>query len=178
MKDRTDLTILDLAAASQNTVSFITEQGHSLFSQDLLMDLDQCFGEGAASWEAQEDPAAVEAFVHSSLDFPEAHFDGALLWESLEHLRPNLMELVIERLHYVMKPGGLMLAVFQAEPAKDPVPIYSNRIQNSRTIQMLPRGSRNVQHFPARNLERMFHDFAAVKFFLARDGLRELLIKR
>ena len=44
---------------------------------------------------------------------------------------------------------------------------------------MSPREERRpVQYFNNRHLEKIFQEFASVKFFLTRDNLREVIVKR
>jgi len=59
------------------------------------------------------------------------------------------------------------------------VPLYQHRIQDSKTLLLTPRGAcRQVQHHNNRSLERMFERAHSLKFFLTRDHLREVIIKR
>src|ERR1700730_17751414 len=44
LEERPGLSILDLAGASQATISFLTNYGHRLYSDDFIHQLDQCFG--------------------------------------------------------------------------------------------------------------------------------------
>jgi len=175
---RAGLKILDLAGASQSTISFVTGQGHSLYSEDFMMQLEECFGEGGFN-ENQADPVSAERFLQGALGFPPDGFDGALVWDVLENLGSGLLMRVVARLHAILRPGASLLALFHAEEQKAPAPAFSYRIQDRRTILMTPRGARRpVQFFNNRNLERLFQDFQSVKFFLTRDALREVIVKR
>jgi hypothetical protein len=59
------------------------------------------------------------------------------------------------------------------------VPSYSFRIHGHRTIQLASRGRRQpAQFFNNRSLEKLFQDFQSVKFFLTRDHLREVIVRR
>jgi hypothetical protein len=178
LEERPGLSVLDLAAASQNTITFITGQGHRLCSDDFLLQLDTCFGQGD-NVENQSDPFRVEDFLRGSFDFPDESFDGALIWDHLEYLSGPLLARVINRLHAVMRPGAVLLAMFHAQEHKQPIPSYSYRIQDRRTVQMTPRGSRKpASFFNNRNLEKLFENFGSVKFFLTRDALREVIVRR
>ena len=55
------MAILDLAGANQSTVSFITNYGHRLYSDDFLRQLDYCFGQGDF-YENQSNPRAVDCW--------------------------------------------------------------------------------------------------------------------
>jgi ubiquinone/menaquinone biosynthesis C-methylase UbiE len=178
LEERPGLSILDLAGASQATVSFLTNYGHRLYSDDFLHQLDQCFGEGDF-YENQANPLKAGRFLESVVEFPEASFDGALVWDTLQFLNPALLETVVGRLHRVLKPGCSLLAFFHAEERAETIPSYSYRISDHRTILLAPRGRRKpAQFFNNRSLERLFQDFASVKFFLTRDHLREVIVRR
>src|SRR5579864_9212551 len=45
IRGQVGLSILDLAGASQENVSFITNLGHSLYSEDFVRGLDDTFGQ-------------------------------------------------------------------------------------------------------------------------------------
>jgi len=172
------MAILDLAGANQGTVSFITNYGHRLYSDDFLLQLDQCFGQGDF-YENQSNPRAVDAFLRAALDFPEQAFDGALVWDVLEFLSPSLLSVVVNRLYGMLRPGSCLLAVFHNEERAETVPSYSFRIHDHHTIQLATRGRRQpAQFFNNRSLEKLFQDFQSVKFFLTRDHLREVIVRR
>lgn len=172
------MAILDLAGVNQGTVSFVTNFGHRLYADDFLRQLDQCFGQGDF-YENQTNPRAVEAFLRTALDFPEGSFDGALVWDVLEYLAPPLLAVVVQRLRGMLRPGSCLLALFHSEERSESVPSYSFRIHDHRTIQLASRGRRQpAQFFNNRSLERLFQDFESVKFFLTRDHLREVIVRR
>lgn len=172
------MSILDLAGANQNTITFITNLGHRIYSDDFLLQLDHCFGSGDM-FENQSDPATAAKFLDSALNFPDNHFDGALLWDSLQFLAPPLLDAVIKRLHRTLRPGSYLFAIFHAEERVTAVQAYSYRISDHRTILMTPRGQRRpAQFFNNRGLEKLFQEFESVKFFLTRDHLREVIVRR
>jgi hypothetical protein len=178
LEERPGLSILDLAGANQATVSFITNYGHRLYSDDFLHQLDQCFGDGDF-YENQANPRKVAGFLDSALSFPNLRFDGALVWDSLQFLSPSLLQAVVERLHRVLRPGACLLAFFNAEERAEIIPTYSYRISDHRQITLIARGNRPpAQFFNNRSLEKLFQDFESVKFFLTRDHLREVIARR
>ena len=65
------MAILDLAGANQSTVSFITNYGHRLYSDDFLHQLDQCFGQGDFYENQIQSSRHREEFLRTALDFPE-----------------------------------------------------------------------------------------------------------
>ncbi len=172
------LSVLDLAGASQANISFITNLGHRLSSDDVLATIEQCFGKGD-DLELQQVPANCQRFLDQSLNFPDQSFDAALVWDALQFLTSPLLEQTVDRLLRIMRPGGLILAFFHADQKASQVPIHHYRIQDQKTLLLTPRGDfRQVQYFNNRALERMFEKAHSVKFFLTRDHLREVIIRR
>jgi hypothetical protein len=172
----TGLTLLDLGGATQENVSFITDLGHRLYSENFLRILNETSGEkGVAD---QSNPGLIEYFLRQSLDYPEGHFDGVLVWDVLEYLAPAMLTAVIERLHKVVRPGSCLLAFFHADDKLEAVPHYTFRIQDVKNLQVLQQGMRKpVQLFNNRSLERLFSRSESVKFFLTKDRLREVVVK-
>jgi SAM-dependent methyltransferase len=170
------LTLLDLGGATQQNVSFITDLGHRLYSEDFLQILNETSGsDGLAD---QSNPGRIEYFLRQSLDYPEGHFDGVLIWDVLEYLAPAMLAAVIERLHKVVRPGSYLLAFFHADDKLEAVPYYTFRIQDVKNLQVLQQGMRKpVQLFNNRSLERLFSRSDSVKFFLTKDRLREVVVR-
>jgi hypothetical protein len=172
------LRLFDFSGVSQANVGFITNLGCKLYSEDMLQTLDLAFGEGGY-YENQSRPERVDEFLEQSLNFPNEHFDGVLLWDVLEFLAPPLLKAAIDRLRRIVRPGSYLLAMFHAEERAGSVPVYSYRISDSKTLLLSPRGARQpAQFFNNRAVENLFQGFESVKFFLTRDSLREVIIKR
>ena len=179
ISDQPELSILDLAGATQANVSFITSLGHRLYSDDILRSMDDAFGRESDFIANQSDPQRVEQFLAETMNFPEGKFDGALVWDTLQFLAPPVLQLTIERLFRILRPQACLLAFFHAEEKANVIPVYSYRIVDSKTLSLTPRGQRKpAQFFNNRSLEKLFHQFSSVKFFLARDHLREVIVKR
>jgi hypothetical protein len=178
LRDRPSLNILDFAGASQANVSFITSMGHRLASQDFVRALELTFGDKDL-FENQSDPQRLDQFVMENLNFTADEFDGALVWDGLQFLSPHLLQIAVDRLHETLRPDAYLLAFFYADERARELPLYSYRIGNERTLQLAPRGFRKpAQVFNNRALEKLFHRFQSVKFFLARDSLREIIVRR
>jgi SAM-dependent methyltransferase len=185
LEERPGMSILDFAGASQATVSFVTNYGHRLYSDDFMRQLEQVFGSasggtnGANSVENQANPALVADFFNLALNFEDASFDGALVWDSLQFLASPLLQTVVAKLHRMLRPGASLLALFHTEERIESVATFAYRIHDHRTIQMVSRANRRpAQIFNNRSLEKLFQDFQSVKFFLTRDRLREVIVRR
>ena len=180
LEERPGLSILDFAGGSQATVSFITGYGHRLYSDDFLRQLDLCFDNGPEDFfENQSNPLLISKFIEKALPFSEESFDGVLVWDSLQFLSAPLLLTVVTKLYRVLRPGASLLAMFHTEERIETIATYTYRIQDHRTIQMTALAQRKpAQIFSNRSLEKMFQDFHSVKFFLTRDRLREVIVKR
>src|SRR3982751_6493495 len=175
IRDQSGLTILDLGGATQQNVSFITNLGHRLYSEDFLQILQETFDEGASD---QSNTGRIDYFLRQALEYPEAHFDGVLIWDVLEYLPPALLTAVIERLHTIVRPKSYMLAFFHSDDKLDSAPHYTFRIQDVNMLQVSQHGTRRpAQLFNNRSLEKLFGRYESVKFFLTRERLREVIIK-
>ena len=92
---------------------------------------------------------------------------------------PALLNADVERLYEVMRPKSYLLAFFTANEKVTEVMSHSFRIGDSKTIVLTERGSRpTAQVFNNRNLEKLFGKFESVKFFLTRESLREVIVRR
>lgn len=178
LEERPGLSILDLAGANQATISFLTNYGHRVFSNDFVHQLDECFSNGDF-YENQSNPLMAGKFLDTALGFSDGIFDGVLVWDTLQFLSGPLLPTVVSKLYRVLRPGSAMLAFFHAEERIDSIPTYSYRIADHRTILLQSRGRRKpAQFFNNRSLEKLFQDFSSVKFFLTRDHLREVIVRR
>ena len=178
IRDESGLTILDAGGICQANVSFLTGLGHRLFSEDFLRTVDE-------SSHADDPPggpvqrAQIDSLVDRTLDFPIDNFDGALIWDTLQYLSRPLLLATVNRLHKILRPGAHLLAFFNAAERPVPVPVYDYRIQDAETLHLIARGERTpAETFNNRGIERLFERFEAVKFFLTRDHLREVIVKR
>jgi SAM-dependent methyltransferase len=178
LSDQTGLTILDLGGRSQANVAFITERGHRLFSVDFHNILDDTF-QGDNFFSNQNQPELVHYFLREALGFQSGQFDGILAWDCLEYLAPSLLNSTIDELARILRPNGYLLALFHSDEKAEVNPVYSYRISNHKTLMLSLRGTRPpVRYFNSRGLERLFEPFYSVKFFLTRDQLREVIVRR
>jgi hypothetical protein len=178
IQDRSGLNLLDFAGANQSNVSYITSMGHRLSSEDFVRSLELTFGQQELV-ENQANPQLVDQFLQENLGFPYDSFDGALLWDALQFLSPHLLQITVDRLFDTIRPDSYMLAFFHTDERAKQLPIYNYRISDHRNIVLQPRGWANCgQFFNNRAIEKIFHRYKSVKFFLTRDNLREVIVRR
>lgn len=176
IRGQSGLTILDLGGATQQNVTFITNLGHRLYSEDFLQILNETFGMDDTV--DQSNPGRIEYFLRQALDYPEGHFDGVLVWDVLEYMELPLLTAVVERLEKIVRKKSYMLSFFHSDDKLQAVPFYTFRIQDVNLLHVSQQGMhRPVQLFNNRSLEKLFGRFESVKFFLTKERLREVIVK-
>jgi SAM-dependent methyltransferase len=190
------LCVLDLGSTSPTNISFFTERTHKIYSEDLLVSST----DPALVTKDEEGKTVLDSrkFLADNLVYPAAHFDVVLCWNLPDYLDESLVRPVMGRLWSVLKPGGMLLAFFHTKDAGPDSPCYRFHIIGKDALEMqrivLKRESRrgptgavhtavndgfHLQRvFNNRHIETLFRDFASIKFFLARDNVREVLVVR
>jgi SAM-dependent methyltransferase len=189
------LCVLDLGATSPTNIRHFTERGHKIYSEDLLTasadpELITKDENGLPILDSRK-------FLAENLAYPAAQFDVILCWNLPDYLEESLVKPVVGRLWSVLKPGGMLLAFFHTRDAGPDSPYHRFHIVGTDTLQMQKieakrdarRGSGSMRSaipdsfplqrvFNNRHIETLFRDFASIKFFLARDNIREVLVVR
>jgi len=177
IRDTAGLNILDLSGASQENINFITNLGHRIYTENFLHIVDSTYqAEDSLSERALQDLG--NRVLQQCFDFPDHYFDGALVWDSLQHLKPPVLQIAVGGLFRVLRPNAYLFALFSAQERVQEMEACSYRIADSQTLLLASTGSRPVQFFSTRMLEKIFQQYQTVKFFLTRDHLREVLVKR
>jgi SAM-dependent methyltransferase len=186
-----NLCVLDLGSTSPTNIRRFTEHGHRIYSEDLLTastepDLLTTDEYGASALDSRK-------FLADNLVYPVAHFDVVLCWNLPDYLDESLVKPVVGRLWSVLKPGGMLLAYFHTRDAGPDSPCHRFHIVGPDILEMqkieLRRDARRgtaatsdsfqlQRVFNNRHIENLFRDFASIKFFLARDNIREVLVVR
>lgn len=176
IRDVVGLSVLDSAGASQDNIDFLIDLGHKVYTQDLVRSLDDAFGSDPAE---QTNPGRIQYFLKQNFDYPPETFDAILLWDALQFMSPALLNATVQRVYEVMRPKSYLLAFFTATERASEVPSYTFRIADNKTIVLGERDIRPPgQVFNNRNLEKLFGKFESVKFFLTRENLREVIVRR
>ncbi|MFZ0478485.1 MAG: methyltransferase domain-containing protein, partial [Terriglobales bacterium] len=183
------LCVLDVGATSANNISFLTGQGHKNYSEDLLRaSLDPALRSTDTSGNPVVD---TKKFLEENLLYSNGQFDIVLCWNLADYMEESLVKPTIERMWSVMKPGGLLLAFFHTRDAGSDSTCYRYHVTGNDMLEMqeiritIPgqpssekQSPRLQRVFNNRHVENLFRDFASIKFFLARDNIREVLVVR
>lgn len=191
LRSQEGLWVLDLGSTSASNIRSLTEMGHKVYSEDVLIaSTDPVLRSSDAEGKPVLDS---RRFLADNLVYDNAKFDCVLGWNLPDYLDESLVKPVIERLWSVMKPGAMLLAFFHTRDAGPDAPCYRYHIVNHETLEMTPvsahpelsrrpgrfvGGFRLQRVFANRHIENLFRDFASIKFFLARDNIREVLVVR
>lgn len=171
------LSVLDLGSTSPANITFLTELGTRVSTEDVLRackdpDYTVRGEEGAEKFDADK-------FLAENLSYPENQFDAVLFWDITDYLPESLVKPLVDRVHAVMKPHGLLLAVFHDKDAGPDTPFYRYHIAQPDSLEMEPKAGFRLQRiFQNRHVENLFVNFASRKFFLGRDNFREVIIVR
>ncbi|HWC20049.1 MAG TPA: hypothetical protein VG498_23750 [Terriglobales bacterium] len=176
LKGSEGLAILDLGPTSPANITHFTNLGHRVYNEDVLL----------ASQNPEyksKDPGSgglnVDKFLSENLVFRNVKFDAVLCWDIPDYLAEPLVKPMVERVASVLNPKGYLLAFFHTKDAGPDAPYYRYHINGAEVLR-LQRGPqfRLQRVFNNRHIENLFHDYASLKFFLARDNVREVLVMR
>lgn len=171
------LSILDLGPTSPQNIALLTGLGHRVFNEDVLLaSLDPAY---VAEGEDGAKQIKVSEFLRDNLSHTGQKFDAVLCWDIPDYLHESLVKVLVEKLAEIMKPGGVLLAYFHTKDAGPDAPYYRYHIAGKDQLS-LQRGPqfRLQRVFNNRHIENLFKGFSNIKFFLARDNVREVLVVR
>ncbi|MFY9562295.1 MAG: class I SAM-dependent methyltransferase [Terriglobales bacterium] len=178
------LCVLDLGSTSASNIRFLTAKGHKNYSEDLLQaSLDPALHVKDETGKLVPDS---KKFLEENLTYANGMFDVVLCWNLPDYMEESLVKPTVDRLWSVMKPGGLLLVFFHTRDAGPDAPCYRFHISGTDMLEMqevrLAAGDKHSPRlqrvFNNRHIENLFRDFASIKFFLARDAIREVLLVR
>lgn len=177
-------TLLDLGPAWQTTLSFFIERGFRVSSEDILREWKEFLTEEEAKLRQSQGeildsldvtPAGrAKRFLESNLQYPASSFDAVLLWDLLDYFEPMLAKQVVSSLTDVLRPGGIVFAMFHS---KKPEGFQRYRVVDSTNLQVIASPVLcNVQRvYQNREIQDLFSRYRTVKAFIGRDQLRESL---
>jgi SAM-dependent methyltransferase len=189
LKSQEGLCVLDMGATSASNIRFFTDKGHKSYSEDLLRSsLDPALRIPDGDEKSVID---TKKFLEENLVYGSGQFDVVLAWNLPDYMEESLVKPTIDRLWSVMKPGGFLLAFFHTREAGPDSTCYRFHVTDTDMLEMQEvkfaapgrpasekQSPRLQRVFNNRHIENLFRDFASIKFFLARDSIREVLVVR
>jgi SAM-dependent methyltransferase len=176
------LHVLDFGGPIQDNIDFITDivsgAGHRLYVDHLLRSYEYFFS-AKEQEEGVFQAGRIEEFVASVMDFPDQSADAILIWDRLQFLPPQIAEALVARLHRILAPDAFLLALFRTDSSGADRAPYVCRIVDGQTLQMHEQPpARRMQTFNPRTIQKLFQSYREVKFFVSRESLQEVLIRR
>lgn len=181
--------LLDLGTVWQSTVGFFTERRFKVYTEDLLRTWRDFLAEDerrrrdaarsrrSAEVEPADCTALAEAFVEANLVHPAETFHAVLAWDVFDYLVPEAADRLVGRLYELLRPGGVMLAVFHSRASE----VFTRyRIVDTQTIEVVPAPALlpSARVFQNREILNLFNRFRTSKTFVGRDYLREGLFAK
>jgi hypothetical protein len=177
LESNTGLQVVDFGGLNQQNLDFVTGFGHRLYAEDLIASYEWFFSQAERAEGTAEDKRIAD-FLDSTIGFAAGSVGAVLAWDRLQFLFPAATGALVERLKSVMAPGALLLAMFHPEQIQATAPLVC-RITDEGGLTAMPRPpERPAGKFNARAIERLFGGFGSVKFYMTRDSLQEVLIRR
>jgi hypothetical protein len=176
--------LLDLGQVSQNTLNFFIAKGFRVSTEDFMrswrdfMDAEEerrrktAANGNDSDWPSFGTLAA--RFVEDIFQFPAETYSGILAWDLFDYMEPELLSLVVARLHEMLRPGGVVLAMFHSRP---PDHFCRYRILENQTFELMPTQAfgPHVRVFQNREILELFGKFRTSKTFVGRDQIREAI---
>ncbi len=176
-----NIWVLDLGPTSPDNIKHITERGHRIYNEDLLTEAGRPELKIPSEEPGKEGQKVVDLsrYVGENLRHEREKFDAVMAWDVLDYLPEEVVKPTIERLHTIMKPGGILLAFFHTKDAGADAPYYRYHVGDPETLELQRGPNFSLQRvFNNRNIENLFRDYSSIKFFLGRDNIREVLVVR
>ncbi len=186
------MRVLDLGPTSPHNISYFTGLAHRIYNEDVLL----ASREPSLLIEGEEKDTRVldvNRFMAENLAYEKEFFDAVLCWDTPDYLHAVLVKPIVQRIHRVLKPKGLLLGFFHTRDAGPDAACHRYHVVSHDTLELqripptAPRRREDDSRyayfrlqrvFNNRHIENLFHDYASIKFFLGRDNIREVLVVR
>lgn len=177
--------LLDLGPVANSTVEFFTKRKLAVTVEDVLhgwrqfmRDKEASLRNAPAGTQVNLEPAALaQEFLGRSLQFDEERFHAVLAWDLLDYLDKDLLAPMVARLNVLLRPGGVLLAIFHN---RAPEPPCRYRVVDAQHIEVLPHShpiphQRSLQN---RDILNLFSAFRSSKTYVAKDQIREAMFSK
>lgn len=175
--------VLDLGPVWQSTISFFTEKGFKVSAHDLLRSWREFLREeeerlrrapvGEKS-EPLDRSVLAERFAQANLNYPPGSYHGVFLWDALDYLDAEVLPRLAPAIHDLLRPGGVVLALFHSKP---PAVFHRYRLLDGQNLELVPAAPIGPAQRTLQNSEimKLFSRFRSPKTFVGRDQLREVI---
>ncbi len=174
LRSRAQPTLLDLGPVVGNNVNFFGEHlGCKIFVEDVAADLERHAKEGKLD--------VLPAFFATRFPQPDASFDGILCWDIIDYLEKKAGLALAGQLARLLKPDGVLLAIFNASEPKPGAATYTKNIVVDPTTlkqRSYPATRGRLKPILNRDIIRMFEPLRVTEQFLLKTNVREVLFRK
>ena len=160
--------LLDVGSVCEENIKFFAQRVKRFHVCDMFLRLNR---------NQRKDLPAKKVCEH--LDYEPHSFDGINLWDFIDHLDDNEATKLVKHCHTLLKPNGMMI-VISFEEHSAPSQINSFIVQDRYRLTFRLQNHLDLPCYYRSNriLTDMLSEFASVKSFIYRNGVREFLCKR
>jgi SAM-dependent methyltransferase len=167
-------TLLDIGPVVGNNVTFFGERlGCKFQVEEISKDIDRFVREDKLP--------ELPDFLARRFPQADGSFDGILCWDLFDYLDKAAAQALAKQLVRVLRPGGVLFALFNATEAVPTTKIYTRFVVvDEETIQHRSySGARGKQRpLPNRDILRMFEPLRVTDQFLLKTNTREMLFRK
>ena len=167
-------TLLDIGPVVGNNVTFFGERlGCKFQVEEISKDIDRFVREDKLP--------ELPDFLNRRFPQADESFDGILCWDLFDYLDKASAQALAKQLVRVLRPGGMLFALFNATEAVPTTKIYTRFVVvDEETIQHRPyAAARGKQRpLPNRDILRMFEPLRVSDQFLLKTNTREMLFRK
>ena len=160
--------VLDVGPVCEENITFFAQRVKRYHVCDMFLRLNRNKREGLPPKK-----------VWKHLDYAPHSFDGINLWDFIDHLNDDEIGRLVNLCHTLLKPKGMMI-VTSFEEQSAPSQINSFVMQDSYRLTFRLQNHLDLPCYYRSNriLTNILSEFASVKSFIYRNGVREFLCKR
>ena len=167
-------TLLDIGPVVGNNVTFFGERlGCKFQVEELSKDIDR---------HVREDKLAeLPEFLDKRFPQPDDSFDGILCWDLFDYLDKKSAASLAKQLTRILRPGGVLFALFNATEAPPAEKIYTRFVVvDEMNIQHRAYAAARAKQkpLPNRDIQRMFEPLRVIDQFLLKTNTREMLFRK
>ena len=171
---RSDPMLLDLGPVVGTNVTFFGEAlGCKVLVEDLLTDVERHASEGTLD--------ALPALFDVRIPHPSDSIDGILCWDVFDYLDRPASERLVRQLTRVLRPGGVVLAIFSTAAPRHDRPSYTRHVVIDRThLEYRAYAGTRARQPPLvnRDVQRLFEPLRITENFLFTTNVREVMFRK
>jgi hypothetical protein len=160
--------VLDVGPVCEENITFFAQRVKRFHVCDMFSRLNRIRREGLPS---------KNMWKH--LDYAPHSFEGINLWDFIDHINDDEIGKLVNLCHTLLNPRGMMI-VTSFEEQSAPSQINSFVTKDGYRLTFRPQNHLDLPCYYRSNriLTDMLSEFASVKSFIYRNGVREFLCKR